>query len=125
MTRIIKLHCSLTNYHFSFLGDADPESNDVKYPVLLMESVHKISQDLPSVLNDKDRKKLATIMQKLGFDDLVPLFYEMPLDHETKVNIYHSTSTIQLLQANLAQNNVALTVLLSLYFKRFSGPCFM
>ena len=59
MTRIIKLHSSLTNYHFSFLGDADPESNDVKYPVLLMESVHKISQDLPSVLNDKDRKKIA------------------------------------------------------------------
>ena len=54
-----------------------------------MESVHKISQDLPSVLNDKNRKKLARIMQNLGFDDLVPLFYEMPPDHERKVNIYH------------------------------------
>ena len=88
-----------------------------------MESVHRISPDFPSVLNDEDRKKLAGIMQKLGFDDLVPLFYEMPLDHEIKVNKYHSTSTIQSLQ--VAQNNVVLTVLLSLYFKRLFGPCFM
>ena len=82
-----------------------------------MESVHKISQDLPSVLNDEDRKKLAGIMQKLGFDDLVPLFYEMPLDHERKVNKYQ--------RLQVAQNNVVLTVLLSLYFKRLFGPCFM
>ena len=52
-----------------------------------MESVHKIVQDLPSVLTDKNKKKLAKIMQKLGFDDLVPLFCEMPLDREKKVNI--------------------------------------
>ena len=84
------MHCSLTNYHFFFsLGDADPESNDVKYTVLLMESVHKISQELSRFLNDNDRKKLAKIMRKLGFDDLVPLFYEMPPDHERKVNRYH------------------------------------
>ena len=82
-----------------------------------MEIVHKISQDLPSVLNDEDRKKLAGIMQKLGFDDLVPLFYEMPLDHERKVNKYQ--------RLQVAQNNVVLTVLLSLYFKRLFGPCFM
>lgn len=118
-----KVTLQFNKYHFSFLGDADPESNDLKYPVLLMESVHKISQDFPSVLNDEDRKKLAGIMQKLGFDDLVPLFYEMPLDHERKVNKYHSTSTIQSLQ--VAQNNVVLTVLLSLYFKRLFGLCFM
>ena len=54
-----------------------------------MESVHKISQELSRFLNDNDRKKLAKIMRKLGFDDLVPLFYEMPPDHERKVNIYH------------------------------------
>ena len=52
-----------------------------------MESVHKIVQDLPSVLTDKNKKKLAKIMQKLGFDDLVLLFYEMPPDCEKKVNI--------------------------------------
>ena len=74
---------------FISLGDADPESNDAKYTVLLMESVHKISQELSRFLNDNDRKKLAKIMRKLGFDDLVPLFYEMPPDHERKVNRYH------------------------------------
>ena len=59
----------------------------MKYPVILMESVHKIVQDLPSVLTDRNKKKLAKIMQKLGFDDLVPLFYEMPPDREKKVTI--------------------------------------
>lgn len=52
-----------------------------------MESVHKIFQDLSSVLKEKNRKKLARIMQKLGFNDLVPLFYEVPPDLETKVNM--------------------------------------
>ena len=59
----------------------------MKYPVILMESVHKIVQDLPSVLTDRNKKKLAKIMQKLGFDDLVPLFCEMPPDREKKVTI--------------------------------------
>ena len=117
-TRILKLHCSLTNYLF-FLGDADPESNDMKYPVLLMGSVHKISQDLPSVLNDKNRKKLAKIMQNLGFDDLVPLFYEMPPDRERRVNIpFHinySTFTSEYC------SNVVLTFLLSLYATKVRG----
>lgn len=102
-----------------FLGDADPESNDMKYPVLLMESVHKISQDLPSVLNDKNRKKLARIMQNLGFDDLVPLFYEMPPDRERRVNIpFHinySTFTSEYC------SNVVLTFLLSLYATKVRG----
>lgn len=59
----------------------------MKYPVLLMESVHKIFQDLSSVMKEKNKKKLARIMQKLGFNDLVPLFYEMPPDREAKVNM--------------------------------------
>ena len=117
-TRILKLHCSLTNYLF-FLGDADPKSNDMKYPVLLMESVHKICQDLPSVLNDKNRKKLARIMQNLGFDDLVPLFYEMPPDRERRVNIpFHinySTFTSEYC------SNIVLTFLLSLYATKVRG----
>ena len=86
----IKVALQFNKLPFFFsLGDADPESNDVKYTVLLMESVHKISQELSRFLNDNDRKKLAKIMRKLGFDDLVPLFYEMPPDHERKVNTYH------------------------------------
>ena len=117
-TRILKLHCSLTNYLF-FLGDADPESNDMKYPVLLMESVHKISQILPSDLNDKNRKKLARIMQNLGFDDLAPLFYEMPPDRERRVNIpFHinySTFTSEYC------SNVVLKFLLSLYATKVRG----
>ena len=86
----IKVALQFNKLPFFFsLGDADPESNDVKYTVLLMESVHKISQELSRFLNDNDRKKLAKIMRKLGFDDLVPLFYEMPPDHERKVIINH------------------------------------
>ncbi|CAH3109024.1 unnamed protein product [Pocillopora meandrina] len=96
----LRLHALMTKVDSCFEAwkqtrDADPESNDMKYPVLLMESVHKISQDLPSVLNDKNRKKLARIMQNLGFDDLVPLFYEMPPDRERRTErlFVHNTST--------------------------------
>ncbi|XP_022803066.1 probable ATP-dependent RNA helicase DDX60 [Stylophora pistillata] len=76
------------------IRNADKESNDMKYPVLLMESVHKIFQDLSSVMEEKNKKKLARIMQKLGFNDLVPLFYEMPPDREAKTEqlSVHTTS---------------------------------
>ena len=91
----------------------------MKYPVLLMESVHKISQILPSDLNDKNRKKLARIMQNLGFDDLAPLFYEMPPDRERRVNIpFHinySTFTSEYC------SNVVLKFLLSLYATKVNG----
>ncbi|CAH3109026.1 unnamed protein product [Pocillopora meandrina] len=96
----LRLHALMTKVDSCFEAwkqtrDADPESNDVKYTVLLMESVHKISQELSRFLNDNDRKKLAKIMRKLGFDDLVPLFYEMPPDHERKNErlFVHTTST--------------------------------
>ncbi|PFX17720.1 putative ATP-dependent RNA helicase DDX60 [Stylophora pistillata] len=78
---------------------ANPGSNEMKYPVLLMESVHKICQDLSSVMRDKNKKKLAKTMQKLGFDDLVPLFYEMLPDREAKtaqLSVHTTSSRFQL-----------------------------
>ena len=52
-----------------------------------MESVQKMAQDLQSLLTDKNKKKLARMMQKLGFDDVVPLFYALHPERETKVNM--------------------------------------
>ncbi|CAH3109010.1 unnamed protein product [Pocillopora meandrina] len=96
----LRLHALIKKVDSCFEGwkqtrTSDPESNDMKYPIILMESVHKIVQDLPSVLTDKNKKKLAKIMQKLGFDDLVPLFCEMPPDREKKneQHFVHTTST--------------------------------
>ena len=49
----------------------------MKYPVLLVESVQKIYQGFQSFLKDKDKKKLAEYMQKLGFDDVAATFYDL------------------------------------------------
>lgn len=66
---------------------ADAKSNDMKYPVLLMENVQKMAQDFQSLLTDKDKKKLAGFMGKLGFDDIAAALYEMPEGSEKKVRI--------------------------------------
>ncbi|XP_078360874.1 putative ATP-dependent RNA helicase DDX60 isoform X2 [Oculina patagonica] len=55
----------------------EPNSNDMKYPVLLMESIQKIAQDFQSLLSDKDKKKLAGYTQKLGFDNVAATFYDL------------------------------------------------
>ncbi|XP_020629551.1 probable ATP-dependent RNA helicase DDX60 [Orbicella faveolata] len=55
----------------------EPNSNDMKYPVLLMDSVQKIAQGFQSLLTDKDKKKLAGYIQKLGFDDVAAMFYDL------------------------------------------------
>ena len=69
---------------YFFLGTVDPESNDMKYPVLLMESVQKMAQDFQSLLTDKDKKKLAGFMRKLGFDDVAASFYDLPAEESGK-----------------------------------------
>ncbi|KAJ7386939.1 putative ATP-dependent RNA helicase ddx60 [Desmophyllum pertusum] len=55
----------------------DPKSNDMKYPVLLMESIQNMVQGFHSLFTDKDKKKLARYMQKLGFDDVAATFYDL------------------------------------------------
>ncbi|XP_044173202.1 probable ATP-dependent RNA helicase DDX60 isoform X1 [Acropora millepora] len=54
-----------------------PNSSDMKYPVLLMESVQKIFQSFQSLLKDKDKKRLAGFIQKLGFDDVAAMFWDL------------------------------------------------
>ena len=62
----------------------------MQYPVLLMETAQKISQDdkeqQGSLLTDKDKKKLAGYMQKLGFDDIATQFSELNPGSKEKVN---------------------------------------
>ena len=52
----------------------------MKYPVLLVESVQKIYEGSQSLLKDKDKKRLAEYLQKLGFDDVAAMFYDLQPD---------------------------------------------
>ncbi len=67
----------------------------MKYPVLLMESVQKIAQGFESLLKDKDKKRLAGYMQKLGFDDVAATFYD--LQPESGKGVYNTSVTERLL----------------------------
>ena len=68
------------------LGTFKPNSSDMKYPVLLMESVQKISQSFQSLLKDKDKKRLAGFIQKLGFDDVAAMFWDLQPESGKLVN---------------------------------------
>ncbi|XP_022803055.1 probable ATP-dependent RNA helicase DDX60 [Stylophora pistillata] len=62
----------------------DPESNDMKYPVLLMESVQKIAYGYQDLLTVEDKKTLSGFMQKLGFSDIASMFYDRAEGRESK-----------------------------------------
>lgn len=66
--------CLLLYYN---LGTFESNSNDMKYPAVLMESVQKIAQDFQGLLKDKHKKKLAGYIQKLGFEDVAAMFYDL------------------------------------------------
>ena len=68
------------------LGTFQPNSNDMKYPVLLMDSVQKISQSFQSLLTDKNKKRLAGYIQKLGFDDVAAMFWDLQPEMGKMVN---------------------------------------
>lgn len=72
-------------------GSRDSNSNDMKYPVLLMESVQKITEGFESLLTDRNKKKLAGYMQKLGFEDISAMFYK--LNPETGREVVNQLST--------------------------------
>ena len=76
------------------LGTRKPYSNDMKYPVLLMESVQKIVQGFQSLLTDRDKKKLAGYVQKLGLDDLAATFYDLQPQSGKGVNTISVKSTL-------------------------------
>ena len=42
-----------------------------------MESIQNMAQGFQSLFTDKDKKKLARYMQKLGFDDVAATFYDL------------------------------------------------
>ena len=66
----------------------------MKYPVLLMESVQKITEGFESLLTDRKKKKLAGYMQKLGFEDISTTFYKLNPESGKKVDKKLSTETI-------------------------------
>jgi len=68
------------------LGACEPNSNDMKYPVLLMNSVQKIAQGFQSLLTDREKKRIAGYIQKLGFDDVAAMFYDLQPDSGKRVN---------------------------------------
>ncbi|PFX17719.1 putative ATP-dependent RNA helicase DDX60 [Stylophora pistillata] len=72
----------------------DPESNDLKYPVLLMESVQKMAYGYQDLLTVEYKKKLSGFMQKLGFSDIASMFYHRAEERErkTKELYVHSSS---------------------------------
>ena len=72
------------------VGAANAGSNDMKYPVLLLESVQKMAEDFHSLLTDKDKKKLAGFTRKLGFDDIAATLNDLPEESERKVCIVRS-----------------------------------
>ena len=81
--KLPKPNCS----QFYFVGAADAGSNDMKYPVQLLKSVQKMAEDFHSLLTDKEKKKLAGFMRKLGFDDIAATLYDLPEESERKVRI--------------------------------------
>ncbi|XP_022789735.1 probable ATP-dependent RNA helicase DDX60 [Stylophora pistillata] len=62
----------------------DPESNDLKYPVLLMESVQEMANGYKDLLTVEYKKKLSGFMQKLGFSDIASMFYDRAEERERK-----------------------------------------
>ena len=95
------------------LGTRKPNTNDMKYPVLLMDSVQKIAQGFQTLLADKDKKRLAGYIQKLGFDDVAAMFYDLQPESGKLVNIT-SVDTI-----------LYWTWLLSTYVSRFRSIVFL
>ena len=51
-----------------------------------MESVQKITEEFEVLLTDKDKKKMAGYMQKLGFEDIAAMFYKLNPETDRKVS---------------------------------------
>ena len=71
-----------------------------------MESVQKIAQGFQSLLTDKDKKKLAGYIQKLGFDDVAGSFYELQPETGKRVNNQTANATLSCKSIRNKHNNV-------------------
>ena len=75
---------------FAYLGYGDPATNDMKYPVLLMETVQRITledknEEAGKLLTDKRKKKLSGYMMKLGFEDIAATIAELTPERKKRV----------------------------------------
>lgn len=64
-----------------FPGFGEPSTDDMKYPVLLMDVAQKIVKEEEkegkgSPLTEKQKKKLSRYIQKLGFENIAATFYD-------------------------------------------------
>ena len=62
-------------------GFGEPSTDDMKYPVLLMDVAQKIVKEEEkegkgSLLTEKQKKKLSRYIQKLGFENIAATFYD-------------------------------------------------
>lgn len=51
-----------------------------------MESVQKVTEGFEILLTNKDKKKMAGYMQKLGFEDIAARFYKLNPETDRKVS---------------------------------------
>lgn len=62
-------------------GFGEPSTDDMKYPVLLMDVAQKIVKEEEkegkgSLLTEKQKKKLSRYIQKLGFENIAATFHD-------------------------------------------------
>ena len=105
------------------LGTFRPNSNDMKYPVLLMDSVQKISQSFQSLLTDKNKKRLAGYIQKLGFDDVAAMFWDLQPEREKLVNT--KSVNVILCWTWLVSSCISSFALCCLHFLRSNFPVWL
>ena len=97
----------------------------MKYPVLLLKSVQKMVEDFHSLLTDKDKKKLAGFMRKLGFDDIAATLYDLPEESERKVRIVRSNELgFMLLPFPAVSNNQEINSVLSATTRSYTQTYF-
>lgn len=99
-----------------FVGSCDAQSKDMKYPVILMESVQKIMYGFESLLTDKEKKKLAGYMQKLGFDDISTMFCDLTPKAGKMVNHLFVLAVINYFVISFPEKRPALPFRFSVFF---------
>ena len=71
-----------------------------------MESVQTIRDRFNDLLNDKDKKKLAGYMEKLGFNDISAMFYN--LKAETGKKVGSLSSSLRFRENSVLRKNLVL-----------------
>ena len=92
--------CIVLRYVICFTGSRDSKSLDMTYPVLVMESVHTIADEFGNSLSDKEKRKLARYVEKLGFTDIASTF--CPVNPESGSKVRKSAVSTLLTFPNLS-----------------------